>query len=133
MATTRLKVTIDFSLTPPALDVDQKDNTNHIPRSSERQDIVWQLVGNAASGSFDSVDGEPPGFAWLGDGPPKDVFGKPELKSNGNQLTLTDLNDGPNSAGIFIYQLYATVDKKCYSTIAELRMGAATNPAIINR
>ena len=133
MATTRLRVTIDFSLTPPALDVDQKGDVNHIPRSHDLQDIVWQLVGNAATGSFHPIEGTQPGFAWVGDGPPKDVFGKPELKSNGNQVGLTDLNDGPDSVGTFVYQLYATVGDKCYSTIGDLRTGAANNPVIINR
>ena len=133
MATTRLKVTIDFTLTPPALDVDQKNNANHIARSKDLQDIVWQLVGNAAKGSFHAISGTQPGFAWIGDPPPKDVFGLPELKSNDNEVTLTDLNDGPDSVGTFIYQLYATVDGKCYSTIAELSVAAANNPVIINR
>lgn len=133
MPTINLNVTIDNSKTPPALDVDDKNGANEVPQNPSTSTITWRLTGNAATGSFNPQGGTNPGFAWIGSQPPAGVFGQPTPSNNGNQLSITDLNNGSNSAGTFIYQLMATVGGVCYSTIATLPAGTANNPAIINK
>ena len=133
MSTFTLNVTLNTTKTPPALDVDQSGNGNQIPQNPSTQTIAWRLTGNAATGSFHAQGGTQPGFAWIGKAPANGIFGPPTPSNNGNQLSITDLNNGPGSVGAFTYQLWATINGTAYSTIASLLTGTATNPAIINK
>lgn len=133
MTTINLNVTLNTSKSPPALDVDQSGNGNQIPQNPSVQTITWHLTGNAATGSFNAQGGSRPGFAWIGTAPASGIFGAPTPSNNGNQLSITDLNNGAGSVGTFTYQLWATINGTAYSTIASLLTGTATNPAIINK
>ncbi|HEY8682678.1 MAG TPA: hypothetical protein VIM06_05860, partial [Rhodanobacter sp.] len=72
---TILQVTLDVTKSPPCLDVGQQNNANHISSSPNVQTIKWQLIGDAAQGSFNSQTGSPPGFAWIGTAPKASIFG----------------------------------------------------------
>jgi hypothetical protein len=125
-----LKVTvIDGSL-----DVDQSGNANQIAHGTS-ETIEWQLTGNAAQGSFNSMTAPNPGFAWK-QTPPAGVFGT--ASPQGSKMTMTDNNTDPNgvnSAGTWIYQLWATIGGRQYSTLADISnpTGVATNPTIQNK
>lgn len=120
-----LHVTLDESKTPWVVDVDQQGNANHVSRGSNTQTITWQLTGNAASGSIIS-------FAWLDTPPPNTIFGTPAISGNGNQLTVTDLNNSASTTGIWTYQLTINVGGSDYSTISNLPTATTTNPSIKN-
>lgn len=127
-----LHVTLDKSTTPWSLDIDQKDNANHVSRSPSVQTITWQLTGNAASGSFDAQSDAEPGFAWVDPPPPDGIFGPPVLQANGNQLTMSDLNNSAGTTGEWIYQLSATVDHVVYQSNKTSLTQTNTNPSIKN-
>jgi hypothetical protein len=113
------------------LDVDEAGNGNQIGRG-QSVTITWHLVDNAATGSFNAISGTSPGFAWI-QSPPQGVFGTPELMANGNQIQISDDNTTSNSTGSWIYQLWATIDGKPYSTIASIpTVVTTTNPNIKN-
>lgn len=117
-----------------ALDVDQRNNANQVNQNANAQTITWQLTGNAATGSFNSMSATPPGFAWKGTAPPSGIFGTPTLAANGNQITMTDSNTSSSTAGTWVYQLNATINGVAYSTISTLpnpRAGT-TDPTIRN-
>ena len=136
-----LHVTLRPTTTPRDLDVNETGNANEVKQDTKPQDIVWQLTGNAASGSFVSVSGSNPGFEWVKPVPPAGIFGAPTLSPNGNQLTISDTNDrpctpsDPGTTGTFDYMLRAEVDGTVYSTIATLTRGkvTTTHPVIINK
>jgi hypothetical protein len=121
-----LAVTLDESTTPWSVDVDQHDKANEVGRSPNAQTITWQLEGNAATGNIIS-------FAWLSSPPPPGgTFGAFSIGGNGNQATMSDLNNSASTAGTWIYQLTIEVDDQEYSTIAALPIGTNTNPNIKN-
>ena len=129
-----LSVTLDQSTTPWTVKIDQKNQVNEVSRSPNAQTITWQLTGNAASGSFGAInDPTHPGFAWLDPVPPNGVFGAPELKSNGNQLTISDLNNSASTSGHWVYQLWINVGGTFYKSIPISLTLTTTSPIIINK
>jgi len=128
-----LHVTLDTSTTPPCLDIDQSNGANHVSRSPNAQTITWQLTGNAASGSFNTQSAPEPGFAWVGTPPPAGIFGPPTLSSNGNEITMSDLNNSASTAGDWIYQLSATIGNVSYQSKKTSITGQTTDPTIKNR
>ena len=127
-----LKVTLDNSTSPPSLDIDQKDNANHVSRGPNAQTITWQLNGNAASGSFNAQNAAKPGFAWVDPAPPAGIFGSPTLSSNGNEITMSDLNNSASTAGDWVYQLSATIGGVIYQSNKTSLTQTNTNPSIKN-
>jgi len=127
-----LKVALDNSTSPPSLDIDQKDNANHVSRGPNAQTITWQLNGNAASGSFNAQNAAKPGFAWVDPAPPAGIFGSPTLSSNGNEITMSDLNNSASTAGDWVYQLSATIGGVVYQSNKTSLTETNTNPSIKN-
>ncbi|MHB1617602.1 MAG: hypothetical protein ACYCOY_07980 [Metallibacterium sp.] len=128
-----LHVSLDKSTTPWSLDVDQQGNANHVSRSPSTQTVTWQLIGNAASGSFVALSDPNPGFAWVGTAPAAGIFGTPTPSANGNQMTISDLNNSASTAGTWTYLLRATIGGTVYSTIAASLGATTTNPTIKNK
>lgn len=116
------------------LDVHDHGAPIPVPQETDATDLVWELTGTAAQGSFNAID-DPnnPGFSWV-DTPPSGIFGAPALAANGNQITLTDNNNSSNSAGgPWRYQLCATVNGRPYSTTTSVSTRQTTdNPMIKN-
>jgi len=127
-----LDVTLDKSTTPWCLDIDQKNNANHVSRSPNAQTITWQLTGNAAAGSFNAQTDPEPGFAWVSTPPPDGIFGPPVLQANGNQLTMSDLNNSASTTGDWVYQLSATIGNVVYQSKKTSITGQTTDPTIKN-
>lgn len=134
MPNLELKVTISNG----SLDVDQSGNANQMGHGQSGT-IVWKLVGNAASGTFNAINpsSSTSGFAWKQQ-PPSGVFGTPTLTNNNAHIEMSDTNTDPNgvnSSGTWIYQLYATIGGTQYSTVASLPNPRATttNPTIQNK
>lgn len=115
------------------LDVEDHGKAIPVPHETDSTNLVWQLTGSAARGSFNAMSGPNPGFSWV-DTPPTGVFGTPALGANGNQITMTDNNSSSNSTGgPWRYKLCATVNGQPYSTTASVSLPATTNdPAIKN-
>lgn len=126
-----LDVTLDKSTTPWSLDIDQKNNANHVSRSPNAQTITWRLTGNAAAGSFNKQTDPKPGFAWVNP-PPDGIFGPPVLQANDNQLTMSDLNNSASTTGEWIYQLSATIGGVVYQSNKTSITGQTTDPTIKN-
>ena len=127
-----LNVTLDTNTSPPAVNVDQHGKGNEVSQSPNAQTIVWQLTGNAASGSFVALDDPNPGFQWIS-APPAGVFSSPSRSPNGNQLTITDTNNSANTAGSWTYVLRVNVGGTVYSTKTISLKATTTNPVIINK
>ena len=127
-----LKVTLDKSTNPWCLDIDQQGNANHVSQSPNAQTITWQLTGDAATGSFNAQNAAKPGFAWVGTPPPAGIFGPPTLSQNGNEITMTDLNNSASTAGEWIYQLSATIDRMVYQSNKTSLTQQITDPTIKN-
>ena|SRR5690242_12030738 len=119
-----LGVSLDKSTTPWSVDIDQRGNANQVGRSPQPQTLAWELTGNAAGGDLLPLQ-------WI-DQPPAGVFGPPELAANGQRMTMTDLNDGTDSSGSWIYMLSLTLDGEEYSTLSTVPTGTTTNPSIKN-
>ncbi len=128
-----LQVTLDKSTTPWCVDIDQSGNANHVNQSPNVQTITWQLTGNAASGSFVALTDPDPGFAWAGTAPPSGVFGSPTLSANGNQLTISDLNNNSGTAGSWSYILRVSVDGVVYQSKTTSLAATTSNPTIVNK
>ena len=126
-----LHVTLDTNTEPTSVDIDQTGNANVISRGANRQSITWQVVGNAATGSFVSMSDPEPGFEWV-DAPPAGIFGDPTLSSNGKQLTLTDLHTGDETAGIWTYIVRIKVGGVVYKSRTTTLERLSTNPWIRN-
>lgn len=131
MPNLELKVTIKDG----SLDVNQSGNANQMGHG-ESGNIVWKLVGNASSGTFNPIDpnSSSSGFAWIQQ-PPSGVFDTPQRTNSNTHIEMSDTNTDPNgvnSSGTWVYQLYATIGTTQYSTIANLPTGNTTNPKIIN-
>ena len=120
-----LKVKLDETTNPWTVDVEQKDDANHVPRGSSSQTITWQLHGNAAAGDIAWVE-------WLIQ-PPSGVFGTPNISHNGNVLTISDLNDSVASTGDWPYQISVTLNHQTYYTPTDSDDGTTSNPTIKNK
>jgi hypothetical protein len=109
------KVTLNVTLKDGSLDVDQTDNPN--PISPGHAEITGQLhLSDGHDGSFNTLKDKDPGFAWI-DLPKPGVFGQADVQVRDKKIVLSDTHTGTNSAGEWIYQLWATIDGKPYSTI----------------
>ncbi len=135
MPNLELNVTINDDTN--SLDVDQSGNGNEMGHGQSGT-IVWRLVGVASSGTFNVINpsSSTSGFIWKQQ-PPSGVFGTPTLTNNNTGIEMADTNTDPNgvnSAGTWIYHLYATINGVQYSTIASLPRPTAvtTNPCIKN-
>lgn len=133
MPNLELKVTIKDG----SLDVDQSGNANQMGHG-ESGNIVWKLVGNASSGTFNAIDpsSSTSGFAWK-QSPPSGVFGTPTLTNSNKHIEMSDNNTDPNgvnSSGNWVYQICATINGAPYSTTTTLPRPTATttNPKIVN-
>lgn len=127
-----LRVTLNETI--GALDVDQSGNGNQIDHGKS-ETIEWKLTGNAAQGSFNSMNAANPGFIWK-QSPPAGVFGAADPE--GGEMTISDDNTNPNgvnSTGTWIYQIWATIGGQQYSTIASIPnpRNVSTNPTIQNK
>ena len=125
--------TLNVTLKNGRLNVDQDGKANQIPHG-EDVTIKWQLTGNAASGKFNSMDDHHPGFRWIQQ-PPHHVFGN--ASPEGNKMTMSDKNtnpDGLNSAGEWIYQIYAKIDGNEHHTTVSSKGPSLTtsDPTIQN-
>ena len=130
--TVTTQVTSDAS--SKTLDVKDHGAPIGVPQETDATNLVWELTGSAAQGSFNAINDPPTendGFYWI-DTPPSGIFGTPELSANGNQITMTDDNNSANSAGgPWRYKLNATIGGEQYSTTATIT--ATTNdPGIKN-
>lgn len=128
-----ITITTSVTLKSGNLDVDDHGHAISVAQETDATNLVWQLTGNAAQGSFNAMNAANPGFSWI-DTPPTGVFGSPALAANGNQITLSDDNCNSNSAGgPWRYKLWATIDGVQYSTTASVSTRATTNdPGIKN-
>lgn len=131
--TNNINVTLDTSVTPNVLNVDDKGGIK-IPKNANPQTISWNLTGNLARGEFASLSGNAPGFEWVSNPPPAPgVFGQPQIGSNGNSLTVVDHHPDSNSNGTWIYRLRVLLDGTVYQTTSEIGIAATSkNPIIIN-
>ena len=134
-----MNVTLDKTTNPWTVDVDQHGNGNHFGRNASTQTITWQLTGDAASGFFVPMSDPSlnPGFSWVSE-PPQGIFGyPPTISSNGNQMTMTDLNSGtlPNgtsTVGTWTYKLRVNVGGTVYTSLAISIRATNNNPTIVN-
>lgn len=129
---TILKVSLDQSVTPFAVVVDEKNNANHVPRDKHAQDIAWHLTGNAKTAQFVDLGAAEPGFEWLTP-PPPGIFSDVHLADNGQKLKLKDLNANDHSVGEWIYRLRIVLEGCIYHS-GDLELGGTIrDPIIINR
>jgi hypothetical protein len=129
-----LKVTLKTVNGVKCLDVDDANNANHVSQSPQAQSIVWELEGEAASGSFQPLDATPPGFKFLTltPDPWTTAFSTLARSPNGNTLTISDLNNSSNTQGTWKYQLYVSVGGHLYSTTATTKTLTSNDPTIKN-
>ncbi|HXS72613.1 MAG TPA: hypothetical protein VN725_01110 [Rhodanobacteraceae bacterium] len=114
------------------LDVHDHGAPIPVPAETDATNLIWELTGTAAQGSFNAMNATNPGFAWV-DTPPSGIFGTPTLGANGNQITITDNHINSNSGGSWRYKLCATVNGQPYSTTASVSpRGTTDNPTIKN-
>ena len=66
---------------PATLEIEDRE----IHSNNLRQTIVWRLDKDLEAGNF-------VGFTWSNGTPLPNPFGEPEISSDGNSLTITDLN-----------------------------------------
>ncbi|RAO75711.1 hypothetical protein [Dyella jiangningensis] len=127
-----LAVTLNESTNPWLVDVDQKNNANHVARSNQTQTITWQLNGNAASGKIVSCNwvNNPPAT----NPPPAGIFGPFVIAPNGKSMTITDLNNSTSTTGDWIYQISVQLvdNGPIYQSGYVSITGTATNPTIKN-
>ncbi|RCS30478.1 hypothetical protein DEO45_06530 [Rhodanobacter denitrificans] len=129
-----LTVTLYTKENPQYLDINQSNDANHVSQNPNSQTITWQLTGDAASNSsFNTQSDSKPGFAWVGTTtPPAGIFGTPTLSANGNQMTMTDLNNSASTQGTWYYQLSATIGGVVYQSNWTPLTATTTNPTIKN-
>ncbi len=127
-----LNVTLNKATNPWTVDIDQQGNPNHVSQSPNAQTITWQLTGNAATGSFVSMTDPNPGFSWVS-APPSGIFGTPTPSNNGNQLTMTDLNNSASTVGTWTYILRVNVGGTVYTSLTTSITATNTNPTIVNK
>jgi hypothetical protein len=133
--TNNINVTLDTSVTPNVLDVDDKDGNYKVNKHTNPQTISWNLTGNLAQAEFVSMCGNSPGFEWVSDPPPSaGIFGEPEIGANGNSLDLVDTHSNGDSDGTWIYRLRVLLDGTVYQTTSSAGVSdVRNNPIIINQ
>jgi len=119
-----LKVTLDESVTPWVVKIDEKDNANQVARSAQSQTITWQLNGDAASGTIQN-------FIWV-NSPPNGIFGDPNYSSNSKSMTMSDLNNSQSTTGEWTYRLEVLLNGNSYWSGPTSVTGNPTNPSIKN-
>lgn len=131
--TNNLNVTLDTSVTPNVLKIDDHGGT-HVNQSPNPQTISWNLTGNLAQGQFVSICGNSPGFEWVSDPPPgTDIFGEPDIGANGNSLSIIDTHATSGSNGTWIYRLRVLLNGTVYQTTSSAGVtSTSNNPIIIN-
>jgi hypothetical protein len=97
-----------------------------VPRYSIKQAIVWELAGKLTNGDF--ID-----FAWNDPQPPDGIFGTPVVGGHGNSLTVTDVNNSPDSAGEWSYTISVSWNGKTITTKGVVYIDASKDPIIINK
>jgi hypothetical protein len=127
-----LNVTLNTTVSPPRLDVDDKNGQNKVSRSPNPTTIKWILTGSLAQGSFCPMADSPPAFEWK-QPPPDGIFSEPVVGANGNSVSITDTHVDASTDGEWIYALAATLDGVTYTTQFTLLTGTFDNPNIINR
>lgn len=137
--TNQLNVTLDTSVSPNVLVVDDNGGGNAVNPSPNPQTITWQLTGNLAQADFVAMADPAPGFEWI-DQPPAGVFDAPSISANGRKLNIVDRNTSPATTGTWAYRLRASLEGTVYTTAASaatatstLSKMATTDPTIINR
>ncbi|MEO6968958.1 MAG: hypothetical protein ABI132_10985 [Rhodanobacteraceae bacterium] len=127
-----LYVTLDQTTNPWSVDVNQNNNANDVAQNALAQTLTWQLTGNAASGTFNSLtDPVNPGFGWTSTPAPRaGIFHTPTL--SGNTLTISDLNNSSSTTGTWTYKLCINVGGNLYHTINTSITAKSTNPTIKN-
>lgn len=128
-----LNVTLDTSVTPNRLSVDDKSGQNQVSQSPNAQTITWQLTGNLTQGDFVPMTDSNPGFSWFGTTPSAQTFGTPTIGANGNSLSISVTHPDANSNGSWIYVLRVSLNNVVYTTTASLPSGTTNNPTIINK
>ncbi len=133
--TNNLNVTLDTSVTPNVLDIDDKNGNNRINQNPNPQTISWNLTGNLAQGEFVSMGAAAPGFEWVSSPPPSaDIFGTPQIGANGNSMNLVDNHPNDDSDGTWIYRLRVSLGGTVYQTTAGMGITSTSkNPIIINQ
>jgi hypothetical protein len=128
--TVTTEVTSDSS--NQTLDVKDHGAPISVPHEADATNLIWQLTGTAAQGSFNAIDLTDPnsGFYWI-DTPPTGVFSTPVLSANGNQITMTDTNNA-SPGGPWRYKLNATIQNVHYSTTSSTPKETTNNPQIKN-
>ena len=127
-----LYVTLDTSITPPALDVADGNGENKVVKDKNNQTVKWQLTGNLKNANFVAMDDANPGFAWIGIQPPAGVFDKPKPPRPGTSLTVVDHHHNNQSDGTWFYVLRVISDGALYTTISASTPKTTTNPVIKN-
>jgi len=127
-----INVTLDTSVTPNVLDVDDKGHIK-IKKDAKAQTISWNLTGNLAQGEFVSMSAAEPGFEWVPPVPGAGIFGTPQIGANGNSLDLVDNHTSEDSDGSWIYRLRVSLNGCVYTTTASTGItSTSNNPIIIN-
>lgn len=129
-----INVTLDTSVTPNVLKVHDHGHI-HVDKKPTAQTISWNLTGNLARGEFVPMDAAEPGFEWVSvPAPSGDIFGTPQVCSNGNSLQLADTHANHDSDGTWIYRLRVSLGGTVYQTTAGTGVTTTShNPVIINR
>ena len=132
--TNNINVTLDTSVTPNVLNVHDHGRI-HVDKKPGAQTISWNLTGNLARGEFVAMSASEPGFEWVSNPPPADdIFGTPQVCSNGNSLQLVDNHATADSDGTWIYRLRVSLGDTVYQTTAGTGITTTShNPVIINR
>ena len=129
---TILEVTLNEKTNPWTVDVNQSNGANHVQIGPNAQTITWQLVKNAAGGSFVALTEKEPGFAWIDPQPPQGIFKDPAIGKGGKELTISDTNNSEKSKGEWTYVLRVNVGGTVYSTIYRAPIATNSNPTIRN-
>lgn len=131
--TNNVNITLDTSVTPPALRVHDHGHIK-VGKKANPQTITWNLTGNLAQGEFVPMSAPDPGFEWVSSPPPPAViFGTPTIGSNGNSLSICDNHADRTTDGRWTYRLRVSIDGAVYSTIADAGItNTSKNPIIIN-
>jgi len=127
-----INVSLDTSVSPNVLDVEDNGGQNKVGKSDQKQVITWHLKGVLAQGSFLPMDGSgDKGFEWQ-QAPKDGIFGDAELGSSKNSLSITDLHKDSTTDGEWVYILRVSYKGQVYTTTASLPIGTSNNPIIIN-
>lgn len=120
-------ITVFEGVDPLTLAIDNID----VADNSIVQTIVWELDKSLQAGDFT-------GFSWEPDVTNKGAFGNPEISSDGNSLTITNLNHGKAAKGNASYTITVTLNGKKYlsNPIRKSTKGSPRterDPMIINK